>query len=111
MAWVAKHRFARIAPRKVRGVANMIRRRELQDALNILKLTHNRAAGFVEKVLASAAANANEQEADMNALYIADVRVEEGPTLKRFRPKDRGRAHGILKRTSHISVALEERGN
>jgi len=62
-----------------------------------------------EKVLASAAANANEAEADMNSLYVYDARVDEGPTMKRFRPKDRGRAHGILKRTSHLSVTLEER--
>ena len=109
MAWLAKHRFARIAPRKVRGVADMIRKRDLQDALNLLKLTHKRAAVFIEKVVASAAANANEKEADMNALYVSEIRVDEGPTMKRFRPKDRGRAHSILKRTCHISVKLEER--
>jgi len=108
MAWNAKHRFARIAPRKVRLIADMVRGRDVQDALNILKFTHNRAAGMISKVLTSAIASANEAEANMDVLYIQELRVDEGPTMKRFRPKDRGRAHNIFKRTSHIIVAVDE---
>ena len=95
MAWIAKHRFARISPRKARLIADMVRGRDVQDALNILKFTHNRAASLVSKVLASAVANASEKDANVNALYVSEVRVDEGPTMKRFRPKDRGRAHTI----------------
>ena len=108
MAWNAKHRFARIAPRKARLIADIVRGRDVQDALNILKFTHNRAAGMISKVLTSAIASANEAEANMDALYVQEVRVDEGPTMKRFRPKDRGRAHNIFKRTSHIIVAVDE---
>lgn len=108
MAWTAKHRFARISPRKARLIADMVRGRDVQDALNILKFTHNRAAGLISKVLASAVANASDKEADVNALYVSEIRVDEGPTMKRFRPKDRGRAHTILKRTSHINLSVAE---
>ena len=110
MAWTAKHRFARIAPRKARLVADLVRSRQVQDALNILKLTHNRAATLIGQVLTSAVAGANEQEADMNLLYVNEIRIDEGPTMKRFRPKDRGRAHGILKRTCHIVVSVDQKG-
>jgi len=89
-------------------MTGLIRGRDVQDALNILKFTPNRAAGMVAKVLGSAVANANEAEADVDRLYVDVVRVDEGPTIKRFRPKDRGRAHPILKRTSHITVIVEE---
>ena len=107
MAWASKHRYARISARKTRLVADTIRGRNVQDALNTLKFMPHRAAGMVAKVLNAAVANANEAEADVESLYVSEVRVDEGPTMKRFRPKDRGRAHRILKRTSHISVAVE----
>jgi large subunit ribosomal protein L22 len=86
----------------------MVRGLDVQDALNVLKFTPNRAAPMISKVVTSAVANANEAEADVDLLVIVEIRIDEGPTMKRFRPKDRGRAHGILKRTSHISVAVEE---
>jgi large subunit ribosomal protein L22 len=89
-------------------MADLIRGREVQDAMNILRFTPNRAAGMVSKVLASAIANANEAEADVEQLYVQEARVDEGPTMKRFQPKDRGRAHSIRKRTSHIIVVVEE---
>jgi len=108
MAWQALHRFARISPRKVRLVADLIRGRDVQDALNILKFTPNRAAAIVSKVLTSAVANANEAEADVDNLYVLTASVDEGPTLKRWQPKDRGRALPILKRTCHITVVVEE---
>ncbi len=108
MAWNAKHRYARISARKARLIADMIRGRDVQDALNVLKFTPNRAAPMISKVLASAIANANEAEADVEELYVSEARVDEGPTMKRWRPKDRGRAHPIMKRTSHIVVAVEQ---
>lgn len=108
MAWQAKHRYARISPRKARLLTDLIRQQYVQDALNILKFSPNRAAGMVSKVLTSAVANANEAEADVERLFVQTARVDEGPTLKRFRPKDRGRAHPIMKRTSHIIVVVEE---
>jgi len=107
MPWMAKHRFARISPRKVKLMVDLIRGRDVQDALNILKFTPNRAAGMVSKVLTSAVANANEAEADVESLYVLKATVGEGPTMKRFHPKDRGRAHSIMKRTSHITVLVE----
>lgn len=110
MAWKAKHSFARIAPRKARLIADMVRGRDVQDALNILKFTPNRAAPMISKVLTSAVANANEAEADLDALVVSEIRVDEGPRMKRLRPKDRGRAHIITKATSHISVAVDEEG-
>ncbi len=108
MAWHAKHRFARISARKARLIIDLIRGREVQDAVNILKFTPNRAAGMISKVLGSAIANANEAEANVENLIVSEARVDEGPTMKRFQPKDRGRAHPILKRTSHITVVVEE---
>jgi len=108
MAWVAKFKYARISARKVRLIIDMIRGRGVQEALNILKFTPNRAAGMISKTLTSAVANANEAEADVESLVVSEARVDEGPVMKRWQPKDRGRAHPILKRTSHIVVAVEE---
>ena len=108
MAWRAVHKYARISARKVRLIADLIRERDVQDALNILKFTPNRAAGMVAKVLTSAVANANEAEADVESLYVQEVCIDEGPTIKRWRPKDRGRPHPIMKRTSHITVVVEQ---
>ena len=108
MAWQATHRFARISPRKARLIVDMIRGRDVQDALNVLKFSPNRASVMVSQVLTSAIANANEQEADLDLLVVHEARVDPGPTIKRIRPKDRGRAHMILKRTSHISVVVEQ---
>ena len=107
MAWRAAHRYARISPRKVRLTMDTIRGLNVQDALNTLKFAPHRAAGMVSKVLASAVANADEAEADVGDLVVVEARVDEGPTIKRFHPKDRGRAHSIMKRTSHINVAVE----
>lgn len=107
MAWQAVHKYARISARKARLVTDMIRGLDVQDAVNVLKFSPHRAAGMVSKVLSSAIANADEREADVDRLIVSEVRVNEGPTIKRFRPKDRGRAHSILKRTSHIIVAVD----
>ncbi len=110
MAWIAKHRYARISERKVRLVADMIRGRDCDQAVELLKFTHKRAASMINRVLHSAMANANEKEAAMNKLYVSGARVDPGPIIKRFRPKDRGRAHAIQKRTSHIIISVDERG-
>ncbi len=107
MAWKAMHKYARISPRKVRLIADMIRGYPVQNALDVLKFTHNRAAGMVSKVLTSAVANADEGEADVDILRVVEARVDAGPTIKRFHPKDRGRAHPIMKRTCHIVVSVE----
>ena len=108
MAWQAKHRFARISARKARLIADMIRGQEVTEAMNILKFTPHRAAGMIDKVLRSAVANADNAEADDERLIVETTLVDEGPTIKRFHPKDRGRAHPIMKRTSHITVVVEE---
>ncbi len=108
MPWTATHCFARIAPRKARLVVDLIRGRHVNEALDILKFTKKRSSLMVQKVLRSAIANADEQEANVDALFVSDARVNEGPTMKRWRPKDRGRAHPILKRTSHIVVTVTE---
>lgn len=109
MAYRAIHRYARISDRKVRLIADMIRGMSADNAMETLRYTHNRGADYLSKVLASAMANANEKEANMSRLYVSECRVDGGPVIKRFKAKDRGRAHPILKRTSHIVVAVDER--
>lgn len=109
MPWTAAHRYARVSARKARLITDLIRDRQVRDALDILAFTPKRAARMVEKVLLSAVANADDQgEVDADELFVAEARVDEGPTIKRFQPKDRGRAHPIMKRTCHIRVAVEQ---
>ena len=110
MAFQASHRFARIAPRKARLVADMIRGKRVAEALVALDFSKKRGSAFIAVVLKSAIANAEEKNADPTKLVVSESRVDEGPTLDRFQPKDRGRAHPIRKRTSHIHIAVEERG-
>ena len=109
MAFKATHRYARIAPRKARLVLDLIRGRDVEDALALLKFSKKRAAVLVDKVVRSAVANAGEQEADTGSLYVKEAWADPGPTMKRFQPKDRGKAYNIMKRTSHLVVSLEER--
>ncbi|HVP12306.1 MAG TPA: 50S ribosomal protein L22 [Phycisphaerae bacterium] len=108
MAWKSTHRYARISPRKARLVTELIANRHVDEALELLKFTKKRASSLVDKVLRAAMADADEQEADVRKLFVHEARVDEGPTIKRFQPKDRGRAHPILKRTSHIVVTVGE---
>ena len=108
MPWKSIYRFARISPTKVRYVMNTIRGQSVQDALTILKFSPQRAAGMISKTLSSAVASANEAEADVESLLVVEARVDEGPRMKRIQQKDRGRAHPILKRFSHIIVAVDE---
>src|SRR3954451_13277750 len=104
MAFEAKHRFARIAPRKARLLMALIRVRDVDDAITLLRFSKQRVSGMIEKVVRSAVANANEQEVATarNTLYVATARVDAGPIIKRFQPKDRGKAYPIKKRTSHL---------
>ena len=105
----AMHRYARVSPRKARLVADLIRGQHVNTAQDILRFTRKRASELIGKVLKSAIANANEHEADVRRLHVAVAQVDPGPYFRRWRPKDRGRAHQILKRTSHIIVVVEER--
>ncbi len=110
MAIVAKHRFARIAPRKARLIMDLVRGRNVDDAISMLRFAKQRASGMVEKVIRSAVANANERDvAPRGTLYVAKAWVDPGPIIKRFQPKDRGKAYPIKKRTSHLVVELAER--
>ncbi|WP_153125756.1 50S ribosomal protein L22 [Peribacillus tepidiphilus] len=103
-------RTVRIAPRKVRLVVDLIRGKQVGEAIAILRHTPKSASPVVEKVLKSAMANAEHNyEMDINNLVVKEAYVNEGPTLKRFRPRAMGRASAINKRTSHITIVLSEK--
>jgi large subunit ribosomal protein L22 len=106
----ATAKYIRISSRKVKVVIDLIRGKNLGEALNILKLTPKAASLPVEKLLRSAAANAeNNYDMNLENIYVAEIQANQGPTLKRFRARAQGRGTQILKRTSHISVVLKER--
>ena len=106
----AHARFVRISPRKAKIVIDLIRGKGVDEALAILKYTPKAACPLVEKVLNSAIANAvNNQELNRQSLYVAEVYANPGPTLKRYVARSRGSASPMLKRTSHISVVLDEK--
>ncbi|HVT88175.1 MAG TPA: 50S ribosomal protein L22 [Tepidisphaeraceae bacterium] len=111
MPYQSKHRFARIAPRKARLLMDLIRGRDVDDAIAMLRFSKQRSSGMIEKVVRSAVANATEHAAapSRNTLYVAKCWVDPGPTIKRFMPKDRGKAYNIMKRTSHLVVTIDER--
>ncbi|HWK24558.1 50S ribosomal protein L22 [Lysinibacillus fusiformis] len=103
-------RTVRIAPRKVRLVVDLIRGKQIGEAVAILRHTPKAASPVVEKVLKSAVANAEHNyDLDVNNLVVSEVFVDEGPTLKRFRPRAQGRASAINKRTSHITLVVSEK--
>ena len=105
----ATARFIRISSRKVKIVIDLIRGKKVADAQAILMYTPKSAAPVVLKLLNSAIANAeNNLELDRASLYVAEVYANQGPTLKRYRPHARGSAYPILKRTSHITVILDQ---
>ena len=108
MAYKASHRFARISPRKVRLLADLIRGKAADEALSILRYQPQRGARLLEKVLQSAMANAEDRRAtNLQHLTVVEVSVDQGPMFKRMRPRARGMAMIIKKRMSHIHVALE----
>lgn len=105
---VARH--VRVAPRKARLVVDLIRGRQVEEALNVLTFAQKRAARVVAKTLRSAVANAEStQRVDVDRLYVKRVTVDGGPTWKRVLPRAHGRANRIRKRTSHITIIVDER--
>ncbi|MGN8246983.1 50S ribosomal protein L22 [Cellulomonas soli] len=111
----AKARFVRVTPQKARRVVDLIRGKQAGEAVAVLKFAPQAAGETVLKVVESAIANAREtakrsnERLDEQDLYISEVFVDEGPTMKRFRPRAQGRAGRILKRTSHITVVVAAR--
>ena len=103
-------KYVRISPRKVKIVLDLIRGKDTDTAMAILKNTNKIASESLIKLLKSAVANAEHNfNMDAGNLYVSECFVCPGPTLKRIRPKDHGRAHRILKRTSHMTIVLKER--
>lgn len=103
-------KYVRVSPKKVRQVINLIRNKPVNEALLILRYLPKKAAKLVEKVLKSAIANAeNNFNMDVDKLYISKICVDQGPMMKRIRPRAMGRAYLIRKRTSHITVVVKER--
>jgi large subunit ribosomal protein L22 len=105
----ARARFIRISPQKARLVADTIRGKNVAEAITTLRFMPKKGARTLRKVLESAVANASQNEAiDVDTLYVKTIFVDGGPMLKRIRPRAMGRASRILKRTSHITVVLDE---
>lgn len=103
-------KYVKMSPSKVKPVTDLVRGKNLSEALTILKFTPGKGAELVEKVVQSAAANAeNNHNMDISKLYVAEIYANQGPTLKRWRAGAQGRAGRILKRSSHIGVTLKER--
>jgi large subunit ribosomal protein L22 len=106
--YLATHRFAQISARKVRPMADLVRGKFADEALDLLKYQPHRGARMLEKVIRSALSNAEDRRAtNLNDLMIADVRIDGGPMFKRVMPKARGMASMVKRRMSHIRVALE----
>jgi len=110
MASRAILRHVRMSPVKVRRIARLVRGKSVDEAQHILAVSPQRASKVLSKVIKSAAANAeNNEQLDRESLYVSEIQINEGPTWKRFLPRARGRADRILKRTSHITVVVDER--
>ncbi len=114
MAFQATHRYARISPRKVRPLADLVRGKFADEALEILRYQPQRGARMLEKVIRSALGNAQDPDqtrgrtVDVESLVITDARVNNGPMFKRVRPRARGMAFLILRRMSHIHITLQD---
>ncbi len=110
MEATAKLKSVRLSPQKTRLIVDMVRGKNVQEALNILKFSPQRPADVVAKVVRSAIANAEQKGvADVDRLFVKTVFVDQGPALKRFMPRAQGRATKIRKPTSHITVVLDEK--
>jgi large subunit ribosomal protein L22 len=111
MEVTARLRYLQASPQKVRLVADLIRGKGVQEASNILQLSKKSAARPVQKLLKSAIANAEHREegVDIDRLFVSEIFVDPGPTLKRIRPQPMGRAFRILKRQSHVTIKLDTR--
>ncbi len=104
---VGKH--IRISPQKARLVADVVRGQDVEKAINTLRFMPKKGARILRKIIESAVANASQDESiDVDTLYVKTIFIDGGPTLKRMRPRAMGRANRILKRTSHITVVLDE---
>ena len=108
MEATAKATHVRIAPRKVQIVLDLIRNKPCDEALAILKYTPKAACEPLEKLLKSAMANAENKVMDTSSLFVSECKVDQGPTLKRIRPRAQGRAYRINKKTSHITLVVKE---
>ncbi|GAA0566395.1 MAG TPA: 50S ribosomal protein L22 [Rheinheimera sp.] len=109
MQALAKHKFARSSAQKTRLVADQVRGLSVEKALNVLTYSPKKAAELVRKVLLSAIANAEHNEgADIDTLKVKTIFVDEGPSMKRIKPRAKGRADRIVKRTSHITVVVAD---
>ncbi|MDD2372024.1 MAG: 50S ribosomal protein L22 [Syntrophomonadaceae bacterium] len=103
-------RYLRVSPFKARQVADLVRGKDIDEAVGILRYTNKKSAPLINKVLKSAIANAeHNNDMDSDELYVSEIYVDEGPTLKRMRPRAYGRADVRRHRTSHITVVLRER--
>lgn len=115
MSSQAKLRHARVAPQKARLVANLVRGKDVSEAIEILSFTRKKSAPMIRKLVESAVANVEESSrrgsdfVDPDSLFVESIWVDAGPTLRRFRPRAQGRATKILKKTSHITVVLGTR--
>ena len=113
MSFQSTHRYARISPRKVRPLADMVRGKFVDEALDILRFQPHRGARMLEKVIKTALANAQDPDqnpgriVDEHSLFITDARVDGGPMFKRIRPRARGMAHLELHRSSHIRIGID----
>jgi large subunit ribosomal protein L22 len=105
----AKLRYLRVSARKTRLVVDLVRGKTVAEAINILTFTRRSASEPVRKLIESAMANAEAKNANVDRLFVDTIFVDEGPTLRRFRPRAMGRATRINKRTSHVTCVLAER--
>ena len=103
-------KYVRMSPIKLKPIVDLVRGKDLNEALTILKFTPGKGSVLVEKVVKSAAANAeNNHNMNVDKLYIAEIYANQGPTMKRIHPRSRGQAFKILKRSSHVTVAVKEK--
>jgi large subunit ribosomal protein L22 len=111
MEFTAKLRYLQASPQKVRLVADLIRGKDVQEASNVLQMSKKSAARDINKLLKSAIANAEnrDDQVDVDLLFVKEIFVDGGPSLRRLRPQPMGRAFRILKRQSHITIKLETR--
>ncbi|NQT55299.1 MAG: 50S ribosomal protein L22 [Desulfobacteraceae bacterium] len=105
----AATKFIRVSPRKIRLVMDQVRGRKVEEALNILSFAPQKGARILKKLINSAVANAEQNsDVDVDSLYIKRLYADEGPTMKRWRPRAQGRATRINKRTSHLAIIVDE---
>jgi len=102
-------RYVRTAPRKLRLMADLIRGKDVNEAISILRFTPRRASKIMGKLLRSAVANAEDNDMDADNLFVSSVYVDQGPSFKRWRARAMGRAVMIKKKTSHVTVVVQER--